>query len=100
MPLPQPQGYTVYTVAMSDTLESIATRFGSNVRGIAELNGLPSNRPLRIEQALAIPVYQQGTIAVSYTHLAMIIHRPICAQIQFLGGRSIIPGIAGSWAAR
>ena len=62
LPLPQPQGYTVYTVAMSDTLESIATRFGSNVRGIAELNGLPSNRPLRIEQALAIPVYQQGTI--------------------------------------
>lgn len=62
LPLPQPQGYTVYTVAMSDTLESIATRFGSNVRGIAELNGLPLNAPLRIEQALALPVYQQGTI--------------------------------------
>ncbi len=62
LPLPQPQGYTVYTVAMSDTLESIATRFGSDPSAIAELNGLPTNLAPRIEQALAIPVYQSGAI--------------------------------------
>lgn len=61
-PLPSPQGYTIYTVAMSDTLETIATRFGSDARGLAELNGLAADLPLRAEQPLAVPVYRAGAI--------------------------------------
>jgi peptidoglycan/xylan/chitin deacetylase (PgdA/CDA1 family) len=58
--LPAPLSFTTYTVGVSDTLDVIALRFGSDPRGIAELNLLGSDDALREGRGLVIPVYHDG----------------------------------------
>jgi LysM repeat protein len=47
--------FATYTVRSGDTLASIAGRFGTTARAIAQLNGIDDPRRLRIGQVLRIP---------------------------------------------
>lgn len=59
-PLPVPEYYAIYTVVPSDTLELIATRFGSDPGAIAAVNNLNPVLPPRPGRGLVIPAYRDG----------------------------------------
>jgi peptidoglycan/xylan/chitin deacetylase (PgdA/CDA1 family) len=60
--LPAPQSFTTYTVAASDTLALIADRYGSDARGIADLNEMSVDETPRFGRTVVVPVYQSGAV--------------------------------------
>jgi peptidoglycan/xylan/chitin deacetylase (PgdA/CDA1 family) len=59
--LPQPpNGYATFLTGEGDTLESIASRMGSDAQAIAALNRLDAQEPLRPQRPLVIPVFRPG----------------------------------------
>lgn len=52
---PADPGYTVYTVARGDSLVSIARRYGTTYKKIAEFNGISNPSLIRVGQLLKIP---------------------------------------------
>jgi peptidoglycan-N-acetylglucosamine deacetylase len=61
--LPAARSYLAYTIAASDTLEMLATRYASDAQAIAQLNALGDQAVLRNGRALIIPIYQDGATA-------------------------------------
>jgi len=55
-----PSSYATFLTAEGDTLESIASRMGSNAQAIAALNRLDPQEQLRPQRPLVIPVFQPG----------------------------------------
>ena len=58
--LPAPQAYLIYTVVQSDTLDLIATTYGSDAVTLAALNALDPVATLRAGRALVVPIYRSG----------------------------------------
>ncbi len=58
--LPDPQSYLTYTVVQSDTLDTIATKYGSEPQAIVALNALDLTTTLRIGRSLIVPIYRTG----------------------------------------